>query len=249
MPLWTHKVFVIPFLPVGFCAWTVVLGLLIRRRWLVWLGAVVLMVSSLGVVSDKILGALEDGYPVMTASQCPQADAIVVLGGSTRPEAPAGALEWNESVDRFERGLDLVRAAKAPVVVFTAARIAWHPEVTEGAMLRDEALRRGLAADQVLITGEPVENTAGEARAIRILMQQRGWRRVILVTSAFHMRRSMRLMRSEGIDCVAFPTDYQTRRQGTAEPADFLPQADALAKTERAIREWIGIGFYAVRGK
>ncbi|MGC4048708.1 MAG: YdcF family protein [Paludibaculum sp.] len=185
----------------------------------------------------------------MTVDRCPQADAIVVLGGSTRPEAPPGALEWNESVDRFERGVDLLRAGKAPVVVFTAARILWHPEVTEGAMLRDEALRRGLAADQVLLTGELVENTAGEARAIRMMMQQRGWKRVILVTSAFHMRRSMRLMRSEGIDCIPFPTDYQTRRQGRPEPGDFVPQADSLARTERAVREWIGILFYAVRGK
>ncbi|MGJ5813066.1 YdcF family protein [Paludibaculum fermentans] len=249
MPLWTHKLLVIPFLPLGFCAWTVLLGLFLRKRWLVWLGVSVLTVSSLGVAADRVLGWLEDAYPPISTAMCPKADAIVVLGGVTRPEARAGVLEWNESVDRFERGVELLRAGKAPVIVFTAARIAGSPGVTEGALLREEALRHGATPEQVVVTSDEVENTAGEAQAIHLLMVRRGWRRVILVTSAFHMRRSMRLMRSAGVDCVPFPTDYQARRLTSPEVGDFLPQAESLAKTERALREWAGILFYAVRGK
>ncbi len=249
MPLWTHKVLVVPFLPLGFCLWTVLLGLLLRRRWLAWMCAGVLLLSSLGIVGDRLLGALEDSYPPVSIADCPTADAIVVLGGSSRAESPAGALEWNEAADRFERGVELLRARKAQALVFTAARIPWRPEVTEGSLLRDEALRRGLAADQVVVTGDRVENTAGEALAVRSLMNKRGWRRIILVTSAFHMRRSMRLMRSAGVDCIPFPADYQARRIAPPDALDFLPQAESLAKTERALREWLGILFYIVRGK
>ncbi|QOY85086.1 YdcF family protein [Paludibaculum fermentans] len=249
MPLWTHKVLIVPFLPLGFCFWTVLLGLVLRRRWLAWMGAGVLLLSSLGVVGDRLLVALEDSYPPVSIANCPAADAIVVLGGMVRQEAPAGALEWNDSADRFERGIELFQAGKAPVIAFTAARIAWRPEVTEGELLRGEALRRGLTAEQVAVTSDRVENTAGEARAIKSMMGQRGWRHVILVTSAFHMRRSMQLMRSAGVECTPFPSDYQARRLAPPEAADFLPQAESLAKTERVLREWFGILFYAVRGK
>ncbi|WP_321476858.1 YdcF family protein [uncultured Paludibaculum sp.] len=249
MPLWTHKVLVIPFLPVGLCISTILLGLLCRRRWLSGLGATLLTLSSMNVVSDRILGSLEHAYAPIRVENCTSADAIVVLGGSVRTESPAGALEWNESSDRFQRGIELFRAGKAPFVVFTAARIRWRPGITEGALLRDEALRRGLTQEQVVVPEALVENTAGEAETIRQLMTRRGWKRIILVTSAFHMRRSMRLMRGAGVEALPFPCDYQARRQAPLEMMDFLPQAEPLLKTERAVREWIGILFYAARGK
>ncbi|MGC4048709.1 MAG: hypothetical protein QM757_04175 [Paludibaculum sp.] len=88
MPIWTHKVLVIPFLPVGFCIWTVVLGLLTRRRWLVWLGAAVLTLSSLGVVANGILGqggrrlSADDGGPVPAGGRHCGAGWLDAAGGA-----------------------------------------------------------------------------------------------------------------------------------------------------------------------
>lgn len=249
MPLWIHKVLVIPFLPVGFCVWTVILGLVLRRRGLIAAGGCVLSLASLNVVSSPFVRILEDTYPAIHVPDCPPADAIVVLGGNIHSEAPTASIEWNESADRFQRGVELFQANKAPYLVFTAARIPWRPGVTEGSLLRDEALRRGVPADRILLTEKQVANTAGEAVELKALMDHRGWHRIILVTSAFHMRRSMRLMRHAGVNAIPFPTDYLAHRQQPLEAIDFLPQAESVHYTEIAVREWLGILYYAVRGR
>lgn len=248
MPLWLHKVLVIPFLPVGFCVWTVILGLRLRRRWLSALGIAVLTLASLNVVSSPFLRVLEDSYPAIRVPDCPPADAIVVLGGNIHAEAPAAPIEWNEASDRFQRGVELFQAGKAPYLVFTAAQIPWRPTITEGSLLRDEAARRGVPIDKIILTENLVANTAGEAGELKLLMDHRAWRRIILVTSAFHMRRSMRLMRHAGVNAQPFPTDYRAHRQQPLEAIDFLPQADSVNNTEIAVREWLGILYYAIRG-
>lgn len=254
MPLWTHKVLVIPFLPVGFCLTALLLSLLFRRRWptarwLGWTGLAVLTLSSLNIVSNPLLRLLEDAYPPIRVPDCPPADAVVVLGGNIHAESPAAAIDWNEAADRFQRGVELIQAGKAPFLVFTAAAIPWRPTITEGSLLRDEAIRRGIPPQQIVLTENLVENTSGEAAELKSLMTRRAWRRIILVTSAFHMRRSMRLMRAAGVNAIPFPADYLTHRQQPLEAIDFLPQAESVKNTEIVARETIGLLFYITRGR
>jgi len=130
--------------------------------------------------------------------------------------------------------------------MFTGAKMPWTPAVrAEGEVLRERALRLGVADDAVRVT-ERVGNTADEAREIRqMLGGERS--RVILVTSAFHMRRAAMLFRRAGLEVVEFPVDFRTDVYSEWTLKDVLPQVAGLEDSEQALRELMGLGFYLVK--
>ena len=89
----------------------------------------------------------------------------------------------------------------------------------------------------------PVVNTAEEALAIRRLMPARQ-SRVLLVTSAFHMRRAQCLFERQGMQVLPFPVDFQARGRWAGplwrDPTQWLPSARALDNSSRALRELLG---------
>ena len=89
----------------------------------------------------------------------------------------------------------------------------------------------------------PVLNTADEAVAIcRLLPACQSW--VLLVTSAFHMRRAQRLFERQGMQVLPFPVDFQARGRWAGplwrDPTQWLPSAKALDNSSLALRELLG---------
>ena len=79
--------------------------------------------------------------------------------------------------------------------------------------------------------------------AIRRLLPARQ-SRVLLVTSAFHMRRAQRLFERQGLQVLPFPVDFQARGRWAGplwrDPTQWLPSAGALDNSSRAMRELLG---------
>lgn len=88
------------------------------------------------------------------------------------------------------------------------------------------------------------ENAVNSAEIIR----DRGWRSAILVTSGAHMPRALAAFSKAGIDAIPASTDIRVRFPLYDSALDFLPDAEALKRTSDAIREWIGIAVYRLRG-
>ena len=90
-----------------------------------------------------------------------------------------------------------------------------------------------------MATTPPVVNNAEEASAIRQLLQ--GQTRVLLVTSAFHMRRSQFLFECHGLQVLPFPVDFQAygRWSGPLWRASprWIPSACSLANSFRVVRQ------------
>lgn len=89
-----------------------------------------------------------------------------------------------------------------------------------------------------------IGNTADEANAVAELMRTRGRKRIILVTTGWHMPRAAWLFRQVGVECTIFPVDFGRDRTRPNTLLDFLPRADALWDTETALREISGYLFY-----
>jgi uncharacterized SAM-binding protein YcdF (DUF218 family) len=131
-----------------------------------------------------------------------QADAIVVLGGG--------------GADRAAHATQLYQQGWAPVLVLSNEQIRTHGLVTTW-----EALwRRGLVvlpvpAEAVVPLPPHAKSTHDEALLSRDLMLARGWRRAILVTDPYHLRRSLLVFRAawdpSGLEVIPNP----------AEPSDF----------------------------
>src|SRR5260370_11478971 len=134
MALFLHKLLPIIFLPLGFSIGLVVVGLFLRKRWLAVVGIGILLISSTPIVGDSLLKILEDRFPKLEVDDCPPADAIVVLSGILRKtRSKHGGLEWAEGADRFEQGILLRTAGKAPVLIFTGGRVPWSNRERAGA--------------------------------------------------------------------------------------------------------------------
>jgi uncharacterized SAM-binding protein YcdF (DUF218 family) len=246
MGLLLHKILPVFFLPVGFCGGLILCGLFRKRRTWAIVGVLLLFLFSLPVVGDWLMKFPEKRFPHLEIADTPKADAIVVLSGAIR-QTPSSWKRpmFSGAIDRFESGMSLLLAEKAPTIVFTRGQVPWSKErPPEGEELKSIALSRGVRTEQIVLTGI-VGDTRAEANEVARIAHEQRWKRILLVTSAYHMPRSELAFRRRGLEVVAFPCDYHS--SVVSQPfgiLDFLPIAGGLQYSETAIREWYGYWFY-----
>ena len=241
-----HQALPVFVLPTGVSLIAMLGGLLTRRRGLVWAGVAVYWICSMYVVSGALMRAAEGSFVRVKASDAPTADAIVALSyGRLVAPGPDSISEWRDA-DRFFGGVELFKAGKAPLLVFTGGGSPWEPEAApEGDVLRTYAAGFGVPVDRILTTGFVV-NTAAEAAAVGELLHGRLGARphILLVTSAYHIPRAQRLFERAGFVVTPFPVDFSGSPGTGIGVMDVLPTASALEESERALREIYGRLFY-----
>lgn len=252
--IYLHKILPVFVMPTGLTLLLVLAGLLLRRKALIWVGLAILWLGSTPLVGDFVMRAAEGWAERDLAVNASEADAIVVLSAShTQVPGDAEVSEWSDP-DRFFGGVALYKAGKAPLLVFTRGWAPWHLDTSpEADVMLQFARELGIPADRLLSTGKVV-NTADEACAVAALLKgidesplDKATRpRILLVTSAFHMRRAQLLFERAGLEPLPFPVDFQVSARVRIGPLDFLPNAGSLAQTEMALREVYGILFYRV---
>ena len=151
-----------------------------------------------------LLGTLEKPYAGLQPAHLPRADAIVVLGGgATASRLETGRIHLTKAADRLMMSLELLRLGKASVLVLGGGAAVLDGEMLlESELVRDRilALTFSSAGAPSLLTLGFSRNTHDEALHVQALVAARGWDRVLLVTSAFHMRRAAALFRTAGIN-------------------------------------------------
>jgi uncharacterized SAM-binding protein YcdF (DUF218 family) len=234
-------------LPPGICLLLAVVGLLFKRRSLVWIAVALLWVLSLPVVGAALMHQLEVPYHRIPVEHIQKADAIVVLSGMLEQVEGAPLGELGDAADRFEGGIDLFKAGKAPRLVFTGGHMPWNQHCTpEGVLLAERARLRGVPTRKILLTSN-VPNTAGEAVATAKLLgvSPDRPRRIILVTSAFHMYRALMLFRAAGFEVEPFPVDFKaTDLKVSTTVLHFIPDTSGLDASATALREMAGRAVY-----
>lgn len=223
-------------------------GAVFRSRYAVVLAMLLLYVVSMPILSDKLFRSLEQQQVRLLPSVVKPAQVAVVLGGMLRDvQGERGVVpEWGEASDRFFGGVELYLAGKVQQLVFSGGQVPWQSRSEpEGEVLRRLAIRLGVPVDAVTVSG-PAQNTEQEALAVRSLLGPEV-RRIVLVTSAFHMPRAQMLFERAGFSVIPYPVDLGVTVRETT-PMDFLPDARALWATDIALREWLGRWYYALRG-
>jgi uncharacterized SAM-binding protein YcdF (DUF218 family) len=152
--------------------------------------------------------------------------------------------EWNDP-DRFFGGMELIKAKKAPVIIFTKGKLPWKIGPPESELLQATAIQMGVPPKQILVTGE-VETTEDESREVKKILPSNG-ARIILVTSAFHMRRAKISFESVGLEVQPYPVDFKLGEYALT-PMDFIPNPSSLATTQKCIKELMGTVYYALKG-
>ena len=175
------------------------------------------------------------------------ADAIVVLSGMLEINEVGDStyIEWGDP-DRFFGGIALFKAGKAQKLVFTGGKMPWDKaNKTEGKVLKEYAISSGVPTEKIFVTKD-VENTADEAVAVKELISPS--KRIILVTSAYHMYRAKRQFEKHGFIVIPYKVDYKVAGNSKVTLMDLLPSAINLELTETGIRELIGRLFDLVKG-
>ena len=165
-----------------------------------------------------------------------------ISGGRHPAPGPAQISEWHDP-DRFLAGVALFQSGRASRLLFTRGQNPFHPGLPpEGELYRAEAVDLGVPATSIGLT-DRVTNTAQEAKAIRRLLPQ-DRPRVLLVTSAFHMRRAQVLFERQGLTVLPYPVDFQARAAWAGsiwrDPLQWLPNSRSLDDSSRALRELMG---------
>jgi len=241
-----HKILPVFFLPIGLGILVLVIGALFRKWVVVWFGIVLLWVLSMPVTGDWLVRQVEGVETRVALESLEQADAVVVLGGVLWQVPGVRYGEWGDAVDRFEGGVEVFEAGKAPVICFMGAKMPWMPDARpEGEVLAERAIRLGVPEEAVRVT-ERVGNTADEASAVKKLLAGIESPEVILVTSAFHTHRASLLFRNAGIEVQPFPVDFRTSYYNEPTLIDFLPSAYGLENSELAMREMLGTLYYRI---
>lgn len=245
MTLVLHKLLPLIVSPLGLVVGLLLLSIALRRRWPAAAGLAVLLICALPLTGDRLWVALESDYPYRSIESVADADAVVVLSGTIGGiETDAGVVtQWGDA-DRFMVGIDLLRAGKAPLIIFTRGQWPWLNLPPEGEILAKRALMMGVNSSQVLLTGV-VTNTADEADEVKYLMDLAGLETVILVTSSFHMPRAKMLFDEAGVVSLPYPTDFRSSG-GHSNWMHFVPSAGGFNKTSKAVRELIGRLYYRV---
>jgi uncharacterized SAM-binding protein YcdF (DUF218 family) len=243
---WLSKLLPLLLLPFGLALALLLAAVLSGRRWPSLLALLLLLIASLPLTAELLWRWLERPWQRRPAAALPSASAIVVLGGGRHPApGPGRRSEWVDA-DRFFGGIELFQAGRAPQLIFTGG---WSPSTPqappEGEVLRRQAIALGLPAAALRSTVR-VTNTAEEASAVAALLPSRA--PVILVTSAFHMKRAQRLFERRGLRVIPYPVDFQARGAWAghplADPLHYVPSASGLDSTSRALREALGRTLY-----
>jgi uncharacterized SAM-binding protein YcdF (DUF218 family) len=254
------KIVALFFYPVGLCLVILILGLFClwatRRqrlgKLLVTLGAVLLLLLSTPFISMGLLLPLEQRYPALlhpeTVSWGPNSSAspkwIVVLGGGhvSDPRLPANSQISAAALRRVVEGVRLYKAVPGSKLLLSGG-VVFDP-VPEAEVMAQIAVLLGVKSQDIMLESDS-RDTADEAKIIASMI---GREKIILVTSAAHMPRSMALFRRRGLDPIPAPTDFGTSAIPSFGPARFAPGVESLGQTQVALHEYLGLAWAWLRG-
>jgi uncharacterized SAM-binding protein YcdF (DUF218 family) len=262
MFLFLSKLLPLLIYPVGLTALCLVLTLWWlwrkRRRWAMGSAAIallILLLSSNTWVATRLVQSLE--WRHLPPAPMPTADAIVVLGGSTRPaDYPRPWVDVMEAGDRVLHGAQLYKAGKAPNLILSGGRIEWKGGgPSESNDMAQIAVAMGVP-QQAILEDPTSLNTYQNAVNVKAILEQAGLTRILLVTSAMHMPRALAIFKKQGIEAIAAPTDFWVSERAIAEISgtrqalllSLLPDADNLDQVSRAMKEYIGLLVYRLKG-
>lgn len=221
----------------------------VGRRLLIT-AAVLFLLGGLLPLSTWLILPLEERFPRANLSGSP-IDGIIVLGGveSARVAQSRQVHAINEGAERITEIATLARRYPAAKIVFTggSVEIFSDPDINANAaklVLNDLGIK---GAGRLMLEKEAL-NTWQNALYAKKLVKPKPSERWLLVTSAWHMPRSIGAFRKAGFDIEAWPVDYRTANLWDAVRL-FNPPSEGLRRLDLVTHEWMGLIVYWLTGR
>ena len=251
-----------PFVyPLGLIGLLILLALLLAKRYRLQKGILILALVCLWLAGNRwvatgLTRSLEWRY--LPPNPLPQAEVMVVLGGGTEaPDYPRSIVEVNGAGDRITYAAWLYQQGVAEHILVSGGTLDWTVLKSTPAQDMSSLLQLMGVPEQAIWLQPDSRNTYEDAIYSARILHEKGIDRVLLVTSAWHMPRAVKLFQAQGLDVIPLPTDYNVTEADWAElwgrdPRAWvlgaLPGVDHMALTTKILKEYIGMLTYSIRG-
>ena len=195
-------------------------------------------ILSIPLVSNMMIRTLEKKY---TPPVDVKGDVIIMLGGGATGDTPGvngpGHLS-GYAANRLLTCAQLYHKLDVPVII--SGGNSRGVDSSDAVVGKNILVGLGVPEDKVISESESL-NTTQNASMTKDVLDKHGFKRPILVTSAFHMQRSVKQFEKQKIDVIPYPTDYQTNIKHRFSLIDLVPNADALTQVCLTVKEYLGI--------
>ncbi len=246
--------------PLGLACLLILISLILRisltwKKRLVLFALLLLWLGGNRWVAYSLTYSLE--RKITPPSELPAADVILVLGGGTESfDAPRSGVEVNGAGDRVIHAVRLYRKGVAPFLLLSGGNIEWLSSrtTTPADEMKELMVFMGVP-ESALILQDQSQNTAEDVHFSTKIIREKGFEKIILVTSAQHMPRSMALFRAAGLEVIPSPADYSItdvewralwRVNFPAFLINLLPNAGYLSMTTTSLKEYLGLLVYSL---
>lgn len=224
---------------------------------LLWSVIILLFISGNQWVAGSLIKSLE--WQSLPPQELPAGSVVVVLGGGTESQQyPRQIPEVGSAGDRVTYALKLYSDGVAEKIILSGGNIDWlGSRTTTGAQEMYQLLvLMGVPAEVMQLQNES-RNTYEDALFCAEILRSMGVKDIILVTSASHMPRSLALFKKQGFNVIAAPADFGVTEESWHNLwhptfgeilVHLLPNASDLSATQTALKEYIGIFTYRLRG-
>lgn len=222
-----------------------------KKRKLLVLGPILfLFLFSTKWMSQALLKTLEGEFPPKAEIELPNTDIAIVLGGMVRTLSITDSRpELSDSADRLIDAVRLYRKGIVKKILFSGGSgELFHQEMKESTVAKRIMLDLGVSEQDILIESES-RNTYENALYSKKILESEKAKSVLLITSAFHMKRSYAIFKKLGLgDVIPFATDYRRSTSQLNLWELLLPSPNDLEISSFCIKEWIGILAYTFKG-
>lgn len=182
-----------------------------------------------------------------------QYDAVIVLGGVSHYNAEVDRIQFLRGADRLFQAIDLYKTGKVKKIVFAGGSgYILHPEYKEGALIKKYVLKLGIPESDFVIENESRNTHENAVFTKHLLEQEKISGKLLLITSAFHMRRSLACFNKEGLFPDPYSADVYGKPIKGKKSIDFntliIPSLEPLMDWTNFIHELVGYVVYKISG-
>jgi uncharacterized SAM-binding protein YcdF (DUF218 family) len=247
--------------PIGLACLILIVSLFIKKpRWqraIVICAFLLLFLGGNRWITLWVARSLE--WQFLPPADMPHGDAIVILGGGTdAADYPRPIVDLSSAGDRVIYGGMLYKQGKAPLILLSWGNISWlgTRSNTPAEQMAEILNLMDVPSHSMLLQMKSL-NTYEDALYSSQMLKDKGIQKIILVTSAMHMPRSVALFQKQGMDVIPAPTDYRVTQSNWDElihPTienffiNLIPSSSNISELTNAIKEYIGIFVYRLWG-
>jgi uncharacterized SAM-binding protein YcdF (DUF218 family) len=219
------------------------------KKYFFWLGFGLLLFFSNSTIANEVMMMWE--LPAQPYSDLrPHKLGIVLTGSTIHKPFPDDRVYFQRGADRVTHTIQLYKLGHIEKILISGGSgTLVREDEPEADKFKKVMILMGVDSADIIIENE-TRNTYESAVAVKPMLKQMNYKAedCLLITSAFHMRRSLACYRKAGVDLDYFTTDFYTYPRAYQIESLLIPKVEALMIWQKLFKEWIGFAAYKVAG-